>query len=44
MRRIIEDADSQSGEINFMNSINDIIKEWDLPEGITSIFLKVLCY
>lgn len=44
MKRIIEDADSQSGETDFMNSINEIIKEWELPEGITSIFLKVLCY
>lgn len=44
MKRIIEDAESQSGEINFMNSINEIIKEWELPEGITSMFLKILCY
>jgi hypothetical protein len=44
MKRIIEDAESQSGETDFINSINEIIKEWDLPEGITNIFLKVLCY
>jgi hypothetical protein len=44
MKRIIEDVESQSGETGFMNSINEIIKEWDLPEGITNIFLKVLCY
>lgn len=44
MKRIVEDAESQAGEIDFMNSINEIIKEWDLPEGITNIFLKVLCY
>lgn len=44
IKRIIEDAESQSGETNFMNSINEIIEEWELPEGITSIFLKVLCY
>jgi len=44
MKRIIEDAESQSGEIGFMNSINEIIKEWELPEGITNIFLKILCY
>jgi hypothetical protein len=44
MKRIIEDAESQSGETDFINSINEIFKEWDLPEGITNIFLKVLCY
>lgn len=44
MKRIIEDAESQSGETDFINSINEIIKEWDFPEGITNIFLKVLCY
>lgn len=44
MRRIIENAESQSGEIDFMNSINEILKEWELPEGISTIFLKILCY
>ena len=44
IKRIIENAESQSGETGFMDSINEIIKEWELPEGITSMFLKVLCY
>lgn len=43
-KRMIEDAESQSGTTDFMNSINEILQEWELPEGITSIFLKVLCY
>lgn len=44
MKRIIEDAESQSGEADFMSSINDILKEWELPDGITTMFLKILCY
>lgn len=44
VKRIIEGAESQSGETDFVNSINEIIGEWGLPEGIANIFFKVLCY
>jgi len=44
MKRIIDGVESQSGEADFLNNINEIIQECSLPEGITNIFLKVLCY
>jgi len=43
-KRIITGAESQSGETDFMNSINQLFDVWELPEGITTMFLKVLCY
>jgi len=44
MKRIIDGVESHSGKTDFLSSINEIIRECSLPEGITNIFLKVLCY
>jgi hypothetical protein len=44
LKRIIKNAESQSGETDFMDTVRELISEWDLPEGLTTMFLKVLCY
>nr|APG76780.1 hypothetical protein 1 [Beihai picorna-like virus 25] len=43
--RQIFDAESQSGGlIDIVESIKSVVEEWELPEGLTALLLKVLCF